>query len=212
MKIKTNALFLLSLGILVAACAPFPGLMKPGLDSIDAYKPTAGEATIVFLCCGGLMGGPGDGKIAIFDLVPEGDKLVGVPGSGKKIGYKTTPGEHLFMIVYAFQDRVQPFNIDFMEANFSAGKTYFSMVESLTPPFAGTFYFIKPLKKEEVETDKIEKIRKTTKFIEKNPKADGYFSDQWKEENKIQELKTQKLAQWKIKKRRYPILPEYGFD
>ena len=209
---KTNALLLISLGILFAGCAPFPGLMKPGSDSIDAYKPAAEEASVVFLCCTGAFGGGiSDGYIVIFELTPESDKLVGVVSAGKKIVYKTTPGEHMFMVLCQCR-LANPLNADFMKAKLTAGKTYFSIVDSLTIPFAGRFISLKPLRKDEVDSERYGWIMEDAKFIDKSPEADGFFGDKWKKIERIDKIKKMKLEKWNRKKRHNPIRPEYGLN
>jgi hypothetical protein len=59
-------------------------------------------------------------KSSIYEINGSETKFIGILGNKKKITHKTTPGKHTYMVVSEAAD--------FMEAELSAGKTYYSIV------------------------------------------------------------------------------------
>lgn len=56
----------------------------------------------------------------IYDVSGEEPVFIGIISNATKVPYKTTPGEHTFMVVSEAAD--------FLHADLSAGKTYYSLV------------------------------------------------------------------------------------
>lgn len=59
-------------------------------------------------------------KSTIYEVNGNETKFIGIMGNKKKITHQTTPGKHTYMVVSEAAD--------FMEAELSAGKTYYSIV------------------------------------------------------------------------------------
>lgn len=99
--------------------------------------------TVVCLCMGSLVSMPGmanEGvneattevvflrssmvgkfiKSTIYEVTDGETKFIGIMANKKRITYQTTPGKHTFMVVSEAAD--------FMEADLSVGKTYYSIV------------------------------------------------------------------------------------
>lgn len=86
-----------------------PGLMQ---------EPMPGKALIIFLRPSRDFG---DSTTA---LLYDGDRFIGNSTARTYVPYQTEPGKHLFMASDDSRELV-----DFMEAEFSAGKTYYAIVE-----------------------------------------------------------------------------------
>jgi len=92
--------------------------MKPAsIESISALKPGAGESIIIFMrpsAFGGAI------QSSVFDVTTSENVLAGIVSSKTKVAHRTSPGEHLFMVVGE--------SADFMKANLDGGKTYYALV------------------------------------------------------------------------------------
>ncbi|CAA7625142.1 conserved exported hypothetical protein [Candidatus Terasakiella magnetica] len=82
--------------------------------------PESGKATVVFLrpsYFGGAI------QSSVFDIGAGATQLVGIVSAGRKIAYAVSPGPRRFMVVGE--------SADFVDADLTAGKTYYARVEAL---------------------------------------------------------------------------------
>lgn len=108
------SLGLCTLVLMLTGCAS--SLMKPADDQKLAPIP-AESSRVVFLrpsVVGGAI------QASVFDVSTGKPAFVGVSSTGTKLAYDTTPGTHRFMVMSEAAD--------FMEANLTAGKTYYAVV------------------------------------------------------------------------------------
>ncbi|MEW6068332.1 MAG: hypothetical protein AB1610_08590 [Nitrospirota bacterium] len=106
---------------------------------------------------------------SVFDVTTQENILVGIVSSKRKIAYKTSPGEHLFMVIGE--------SADFMKANLEAGKIYYALVTPRMGAWKARFS-LKPLHKNDIETDDFKDWDSSCEFVE-NTDA----SYQWARDN-----------------------------
>lgn len=109
---------------LLAGCATGPMQEMPGA-MIKA--PAQNDAQVVFVRSS-MMGSAISSSV--YD-VTAGTQFVGILPNGDKLAYTTTPGKHLFMVIGE--------SADFLEANLTAGKTYYSVVKPRFGAFKSRF-------------------------------------------------------------------------
>jgi len=98
----------------LAGCASNPMTVSP---QQTLQTPSQDSSQVVFMRSSFV----GSAISASLYDVTDGDiKFIGVIVNGVKLAYSTTPGEHTFMVVSEAAD--------FMEADLSSGKNYFSLV------------------------------------------------------------------------------------
>jgi hypothetical protein len=110
-----SAAFVLVIGFALASCASSRMVDIP--EPAYVNTPRADQATIVFLRPSTLGFAV---QSAVFDVTDNPPTFVGIVSSKKKIAMSTTPGRHRFMVVSEAAD--------FMDAELSAGKTYYALV------------------------------------------------------------------------------------
>ncbi len=154
---------------------------------------------IVFLCCTGLSS-PLEGIAAIFELQGQEYRLVGVPSSGRKIAYRTTPGRHFFMIA------ARHVNADFMKAEVSPGKTYFAAVTVR----GGGGISLRPINRDIVRSERINRLREKTRFFEVSSKGEDFLKNNPEYRKKIDDIRYVKQAQWDRRPYHHSIRPEDG--
>jgi hypothetical protein len=100
--------------MIFAGCASNPMQVS---SSQSVQKAMSDESQIIFMRSSFLGSAI---NASLYDVTDETTKYLGIIANGTKIAYTTTPGKHTFMVVSEAAD--------FMEADFSPGKTYYSLV------------------------------------------------------------------------------------
>jgi hypothetical protein len=148
------------------------------------YKPVGNEVLVVFMR-------PSTFGFAIsssvFDIRENSDEFVGIIPAKKKVVYKTTPGEHMFMVIGE--------SADFMKASLQAGKTYYALVTPRMGVWKARFS-LQPVSKEQLHSDELKDWIGSCEIVE-NTEA----SFQWAKDNapSIQSKKVEYLKKWDAK-------------
>ncbi len=100
--------------VFMVGCASNP--MKVA-DEQSLKKASSKESQIVFMRSSFIGSAI---NATVYDVTNNQTKFLGVLANGTKIAYSTHPGKHTFMVVSEAAD--------FLEAEMSAGKTYYSIV------------------------------------------------------------------------------------
>jgi hypothetical protein len=162
MQVRILALFAV---VLMAGCASNPMALSP---QQELQPPPADKAQVVFMRSSFV----GSAISATLYEVSNGDiEFIGVLVDGAKIAYQTTPGDHAFMVVSEAAD--------FMEADLSAGKTYYSIVTPRMGMWKARFSLwpIKTSPDAEFHTgmDDFEKWVSKTKFMDNTDKSRAWY-------------------------------------
>lgn len=80
-------------------------------------QPTSDKALVIFMRPSRYGGGI---QASVYDTSPGANQFIGIVSAKTKIGYLTSPGDHLFMVIGE--------NADFMNADLEAGKAYYVLV------------------------------------------------------------------------------------
>jgi hypothetical protein len=117
-KIRSGALRAVALGVLAASgCGAGSVKHMRSVPNVN-LTAAANEAVVVFLRPAGR--GNMD-QASIFDVTPDQPShLVGLVASKRKVAFRTTPGDHLFMVVGE--------SADFMHADLAPGRLYYVRV------------------------------------------------------------------------------------
>lgn len=108
-------------------------------------------------------------KTTVYDVTDEETRLLGILKNKQKISYDVPAGKHVFMVVSEAAD--------FMEADVSAGKTYYSIITPRTGAWKARFSMFP------IRTDG------TTKF-----NTDSKNFAKWKKKTKLTSLDDKSLA------------------
>ena len=114
---RLGALSLVGLGTIAASgCAGSVTNMHP--VAMVNTAPAPNESVIVFMRPSGVAFAI---KSAVFEA-PDGQpaRLVGIVAAKKKVAFRTTPGDHMFMVIGE--------SADFMQARLEPGKVYYALV------------------------------------------------------------------------------------
>jgi hypothetical protein len=115
---RLGAVCLVGVGVVVAAagCAGSVVNMRP--VAMVNTTPAPNESVIVFMRPSGAAFGI---QSAVFEA-PDGQpaRLVGIVAAKKKVAFRTTPGDHMFMVIGE--------SADFMQARLEPGKVYYALV------------------------------------------------------------------------------------
>ena len=148
--------------VLLSGCAS----MMRDAPSQAISTPTPNKAKVVFMRSSMVAGAIG---CELFEVVNGELKLIGQLPTGNKVAYETTPGKKVFMAYGTAAD--------FMLAELSAGKTYYSIVR----PNWGTGGFAPtPIRQSDLKSKEVQEWVSGTKLIEADPKA----AEAWLAENK----------------------------
>src|SRR5687767_14359866 len=129
-------------------------------------QPSADKAKVVFMRSSMVAGAIG---CDLFEVVNGELKFIGQLPTGNKVAYETTPGKKVFMAYGTAAD--------FMLAELSPGKTYYSIVR----PNWGTGGFAPtPIRQSDLKSKEVQEWVSGTKLIEADPKA----AEAWLAENK----------------------------
>lgn len=141
-------------------------------------RPTAGDAVIVFILPGmtSTSGAyqPSYGatpSVSLHDVSTRERKIVGILGIGQKLGYRVAPGKHEFMLL-------NKGSIDFMEANVSAGKTYYVVIQLLPQSGYDQRYGFRPVRPSDFDNGLFARWETNLSYIER-PEA----WQQWSQAN-----------------------------
>lgn len=163
MKFKT---ILLSVAVLVlTGCASSKMLV---LEDQTLITPAADQAQVVFMrstFVGSAI------SASLYDVTGDDFKFIGILSNDTKLAYPVSPGEHTFMVVSEAAD--------FMEANLSAGKTYYSMVTPRMGAWAARFS-MHPVRNGgsgefQVSSDRFKKWLQKTNFVENTAESLAWF-------------------------------------
>jgi hypothetical protein len=139
---RTLLLSLLSVSmLLLCSGCKSSGMVKSA--SAQALTPTADSAVVIFMRPSVVGGGV---QSVVYDTTREQSELVGIVSSGTKVAFKTTPGEHTFMVVSE--------SADFMKATLDANKTYYALVTPRMGAFRARFS-LRPVTSEDIEKGRL---------------------------------------------------------
>ncbi len=188
MRKRMSLVFLLIGSFLLNGCTSSL-MQKAALDneSIQAAKPD--QAQIVFMRPSSFGGAI---QSSVFDLKHEQNQLtedhfVGIVSATTKVLYETEPGFHLFMVISE--------NADFMQANLSAGKTYYALVTPRIGWWKARFS-LKPLHKNDLASDDFQDWFDSTEWYQNTDASHQWAIDNW---SSIQGKKTEYLPEWNQK-------------
>lgn len=129
--------------------------MKPAdPDAIVKYKPSETESLVIFMRPSSFGGGI---QSSVFDVTTDENVFVGIVSAKTKVAFKTTPGNHLFMVTGE--------NADFMQAELIGGKTYYALVTPRLGVWKARFS-LKPITKDELKSEKFKEWDEACQFIE----------------------------------------------
>ena len=161
----TKRILLLIAITLLAGCASNPMVVAPQQELL---KPQNNESQVVFMRSSFV----GSAISASLYEVTNGDiEFIGVIVNGTKVSYKTTPGKHVFMVVSEAAD--------FMEADLSSGKNYYSIATPRMGAWAARFS-LWPIKNDpnaDFHTDmpQFDGWLKNTKLVENTDKSLAWY-------------------------------------
>jgi len=148
--------------VLLSGCA---SVMRDA-PSQEVSRSSPDKAKVVFMRSSMVAAAIG---CDLFEVVNGELRFIGQLPTGKKVAYETTPGQKVFMAYGTAAD--------FMLADVSAGKTYYSIVR----PNWGTGGFAPtPIRLSDLKSKDSQEWMSGTKLIETDPKA----AEAWFAENK----------------------------
>ena len=183
MKHLSSLLWLLAITVASSGCIS-SSLMKPAVGDAASYTPKGNEATIIFMrpsVFGGAI------QSTVVDATAANIKLVGIVSARTKVAYKTSPGEHLFMVVGEAAD--------FLKADLAAGKTYYALVTPRMGVWKARFS-LKAIHKDQLGTEDFKDWDSSTKLVENTPKSHAWAAENMTD---IQEKKAEYLSKWNSK-------------
>ena len=193
---------LMTLSILFAGCTT---VMQPVSKTAEAYRPADNEATIIFLRSESILSLPdsqaGCGwRATIFDVTGDENKFLGKVPCYTQVAYKTTEGEHLFMIVGE--------SADFLRTNLGGGKTYYALVIGW-PGWWSNRFSLNPVQRHEQNQDRFHKYKNKTKFVENTAESHAWANQHAAE---IQTKRDENIQRWidKYGTDTYGLTPEDG--
>lgn len=172
--------------LLLSGCATSPMTIAP-----DQVLPPvqSDESQVVFMRTSHFGGAI---SASLFDVSEAETKFIGISAVGTKIAVKTSPGEHMFMVVSEAAD--------FMKAILEAGKTYYVLVTPRVGAWKARFslwpFSSDPEAKFKNSGDQFEKWVDDTKLLLQSEKSLG-----WYEQNKasVEQKKAKYLPVWEQK-------------
>ncbi|HET9598467.1 MAG TPA: hypothetical protein VFP65_22960 [Anaeromyxobacteraceae bacterium] len=180
-RLVPAALVALSLG----ACASKSAHMRPVAgDAGVALKAGKDEAIVVFMrpsIYGGAI------QSSVFDATTPESKFIGIVSAHTKVAYRTTPGEHVFMVVSEAAD--------FMSAQLEPGKTYYARVSARVGMWKARFS-LAPVSKVDLGMPEFASDDGSCDLVENGPTA-----VEWANENaaSIQTKRVEYFQKWMSK-------------
>ena len=157
-------LTIMSYGLFLVGCASNPMSVS---SSASVEQPQRHEAQVLFMrdsFVGSAI------SASIYDVTGNEPIFIGILKNRTKVAYNTIPGKHTFMVVSEAAD--------FMEADLSAGKTYYSIVT----PRMGTWkarFSMWPIKKSgsryRLDSDDFRNWKQNTKHAGMTAKARSWY-------------------------------------
>ena len=164
MKVLRFVFLFLCMSITLTGCTS--SLMNLAASQAPiSYSPASHEAVVIFMrpsMFGGAI------QSSVFDVTTEENVLVGIVSAKSKVAYKTTPGDHLFMVVGE--------SADFMKAQLGAGKTYYALVTPRMGAWKARFS-LKPITRAEMETKEFANWDNSCSFYENTDKSYHWAND-----------------------------------
>ncbi|NLL13207.1 MAG: hypothetical protein GX267_07375 [Fibrobacter sp.] len=153
---------LISMVVFLFGCAGSNKYMKPaasGQDDPASFKLGEGEAGIVFM-----RPSTFGYKISssVFEISENDETFAGIVSARKKVFYKTSAGEHLFMVIGE--------SADFMKASLMAGKMYYALVTPRMGAMKARFS-LKPVTKSELTSEQFKTWEKDCELTENTPES-----------------------------------------
>lgn len=144
---------------LAAAGCAGPGTMQKS-EQAPAAKPD--QALVVFMrstFVGSAV------SASVFDVSGKDTRFVGLVNNGTKIGYHVPPGQHTFMVVSEAAD--------FMQANVTAGKTYYALVTPRMGMWKARFS-LKPVRGAELAGSEFAGWDSGTQYVVNSPESQAW--------------------------------------
>lgn len=174
---------IISTAMFLIGCAGSNKYMKPaanGQGDPASFNLGDDEAGIIFMR-------PSTFGFAIsssvFELTEEDEMFAGIVSAKKKVFYKTSAGEHLFMVVGE--------SADFMKANLMAGKLYYALVRPRLGAMKARFS-LTPVTKNELTSEQFKSWEKACELTENTPEA-----FQWAKKNSGS-IKSKREKYWPV--------------
>ena len=144
---------LLAVAMLGCASQPRPTasdsvivFILPGMTSErGAYQPTYGATP----------------SVSLHDVSAPERKIVGILGIGQKLAYRVPPGTHQFMLTNRG-------STDFMEANVSAGKTYYAIVQLQAESGYDQRYGFRPVRPRDFDSGLFKRWDTNTSLVDRS--------------------------------------------
>lgn len=151
----------------------------------EGVRISAGEneSVVVFMRPSTL----GFNRSSVFEIGDDGERLLGIVAASKKVVYRATPGEHMFMVIGE--------SADFMKANLQAGKTYYALVTPRPGVWKDRFS-LKPVTRTELDSEQFKAWYADCEFVESTPGAFQWAKDHGES---IRSKKTEYLKKWNRK-------------
>lgn len=173
----------ISAAMFLIGCGGSNQYMKPaasGQGDPASFNLGEGEAGIIFMR-------PSTFGFAIsssvFELNGEDEMFVGIVSAKKKVFYKTSAGEHMFMVIGE--------SADFMKANLMAGKLYYALVTPRMGAMKARFS-LRPVTKGELTQGEFKSWDKACELTENTPEA-----YQWAKKNSGS-IKSKRAKYWPV--------------
>lgn len=151
------------------------------------HTPAEGKAQVVFLrpsTFGGAI------QSSVYDASRDADdRFIGIVSAKTKVGYTTTPGHHLFMVIAE--------NADFLEADLDAGKTYYVLV-SPRPGWWKARFSLLPVRSADgaersVKSEDFAKWMTATQWVDLTAQAELWYREHAAD---VREKKLDYLKKW----------------
>ena len=163
-------------------------LMEPVAEQTQT-NAQAGKAQVVFIRSAFVGQAI---QASVYDVTSGTPEFIGIVSNDTKVSYMTSPGEHMFMVVGE--------SADFLKANVSEGKTYYTVV---TPRmgFWKARFSMHPVRNDDTakfkyDSKDFKEMLADSKFVKSGLKA-----EQWavKNGNSISSKMNEYLPEWKQK-------------
>ena len=162
-------------------CAGSNQYMRPSAQESVAPVAADNESVVVFMRPSTLGFAISS---SVFDINDSNESFLGIVSAKKKVVCRTTPGEHMFMVIGE--------SADFMRANLQAGKTYYALVTPRMGAWKARFS-LRPVTKAELGSDQFKTWYADCEFTENTP---GAFQGAKDNAESIRSKKTEYLKKW----------------
>ena len=146
-----------------------------------ALEPTADTAVVIFMRTALLGGGI---QSVVYDTTTSENKFIGIVSQGMKVCYRTTPGEHMFMVASEAAD--------FMKATLDANKTYYVKVEPRMGAWRARFS-LDPIRGEDLTEDRIASLKTSCTLYDNTPRSQAWATNN---AASVQAKRVEYFAKW----------------